>query len=402
MPIYEYKALAQKGKTKTGILDADTARDARDKLRSQGIHVVSLVEVQGTRKKSLGIPNPFARRKVADLAMVTRQLATLIESGIPLRDATGAMIDQIEDRYLQTAFRDIREKITSGKAFADALANHPFYFNDLYVHMIRAGEAAGTLDTILNRLADYLQAQSRMQGKISAALAYPTVMVVIGTAVVVFLMTSVIPKIREVLESQEKALPVPTKIVVWLSEFLVHWWWLLLFGLVVFAIVFRIYKATPGGRRHYDMMVISLPILGILFKKQAISRFAITFSTLLKSGIPALECLRILRNVVDNVIMAQTLDDVAQTIIEGGDIATPLRKSKVFPSIVSYMISVGEKAGKMETVLTKIAETYDEEIEVTTQKVASLLEPLMIVVLSVVVGFIILSIILPILKMSEI
>jgi general secretion pathway protein F len=400
MPIYEYRALGKDGKSKTGILDADTPKDARNKLRGQGIHVIALVEIQGV-KQSRRLPF-FGRRNLADLAMVTRQLATLLESGIQLREAIGALIEQIEDRSLQTAYRDIREKITGGKSFADALGDHPFYFNPLYVNMVRAGEAAGTLDAILNKVADYLQAQTRMQGKISAALAYPLVMVVIGTGVVIFLMTFVVPKITNVLLSQGKTLPLPTEILVAISNFLLNWWWLLLGVAISLYIAYRLVKATTWGKRQYDLFMISLPVLGILFKKQAVSRFAITFSTLLQSGIPALECLHILRNVVDNEIMAETLDEVSKTIIEGGEIAAPLRRSKVFPPLVGYMIAVGEKAGRLEPILTKIAEAYDEEIEVTSQKVTSLLEPLMIVTLAAIVGFIVLSIILPIMELSQI
>ena len=400
MPIYEYKALAKGGKTKTGILDADTAKSARDKLRSQGIHVVAISEIQGTRKKSF-LPNFLAKKNVSELAMVTRQLATLMESGIPLRESIGALIDQVEDRYMQTAFRDIREKITSGKSFADALAQHPFYFSNLYVNMIRAGETAGNLDVILHKLANYLQAQSRMRGKVSAALAYPLVMMFIGTAVVIFLMTFVIPKLKSVLMAQGKELPLPTFIMVQLSSFIINYWYLLLFGVIGIFVLFKLFLKTSWGKRQFDLAMISMPILGTLFKKQAVSRFAVTFSTLLQSGIPALDCLRILREVVDNAIMAETIDDVAKTIIDGGDIATPLRKSKAFPTLVGYMISVGEKAGRLEEILTKIAEAYDEEVEVSTQKVTSLMEPIMIVLLSSVVGFIVLSIILPIMKMNQ-
>ena len=401
MPIYEYKALSKGGKTKTGILDADTAKDARNKLRAEGIHVVSLHEIKGVRKKSNFIPNLFARKNVSDLAMTTRQMATLLESGIPLRESIGAMIDQVEDKNLQTTFRDVREKITSGKSFAEALSDHPFYFNDLYVNMVKAGEASGTIDAVLKKLADFLQAQSRMQGKVSAALAYPIVMMFIGAGVVLFLMTFVIPKIQKVLSGQGKALPLPTQIMVTLSNLCVSWWWAMILGVVVLVIAFKMAINTTKGRRIYDLTRISLPVMGMLFKKQAVSRFAVTLSTLLQSGLTALDSLKIVRNIVDNVIMAETIDEVQKTIIEGGQIAEPMRRSKVFPPVVGYMMSIGEKTGQLDTILTKIAEAYDEEIEITTQKVTAILEPLMIVVLSAIVGFIVLSIILPIMDMSK-
>ena len=182
--------------------------------------------------------------------MVTRQMATLIESGIPLRESIGAMIDQVEDKALQTTFRDLREKITSGKSFAEALSDHPFYFNDLYVNMVKAGEASGTIDAVLKKLADFLQAQSRMQGKVSAALAYPIVMMFIGAGVVLFLMTFVIPKIQKVLSSQKKTLPLPTQIMVSLSNFCVNWWWAMILGAIVMVIAFKMAINTEKGRKN--------------------------------------------------------------------------------------------------------------------------------------------------------
>lgn len=400
MPIFEYKALSSNGKNKTGFIDADTAKDARNKLRAQGNHVTALRELQGNAKKK----NIFLFRRKQnplDLAMVTRQLATLMESGIPLRESISALIDQIEDKNMQTTFRDIREQITSGKSFAKALGEHPHYFNHLYVNMVNAGEAAGNLDVVLKKLADYLQAQSKMQGKIGAALAYPMIMVIIGACVVFFLMTFVVPKIQGVLTQQNKELPLPTQILVMGSDFCTSWWWAILIAIIGLVIAYRSIIKTPWGKRKYDTIKFKLPVVGLLFKKQAVSRFAVTLSTLLQSGIPALEALKIVRDIVDNIVMAETIDEVQRTIMEGGEIATPLRKSKVFPSVVGYMMSIGEKTGQLETILRKIAETYDDEIEITTQKVTSILEPLMIVAISGVVGFIVLAIIMPIMEMSN-
>ena len=399
MPIYEYKALGVNNKIKTGILDADTPKDARNKLRSQGIHIISLKVIKDKQQKLF--PKFFVRRNIADLAMVTRQLATLMESGIALREAIGALIEQIEDQNMQNAFRTIREKITAGKSFANALIDHPVYFDKLYISMVNAGEAAGNLDIVLQKLADYLQAQTRMRGKVSAALAYPMVMMFIGAAVVLFLMTFVVPKIQSVFEAQEKALPLPTQILVAMSDFCVNWWWAMI--LVFFGMItgFKIAAKKPWGKRILDKAKLTMPVIGMLFKKQAVSRFAITFSTLLQSGLPALQALKIVRDIVDNVLMAETLEEVQKTIVEGGELATPLRKSKVFPTVVGYMISVGEKTGKMDIILKKIAEVYDEEIEMTTQKVTSILEPLMIVALAMIVGFIVVAIILPIMDMSQ-
>lgn len=401
MPIFEYKALNPNGKLKTGVLDADSAKEARNKLRAQGIHVTSLKELEGGERKRRFFPQFSRRKNLSDLAIVTRQLATLMQSGIQLLESLGVLIDQVEDRGMQNAFRDIREKISSGKSFAKSLADHPQYFNNLYVNMVAAGEAAGNVDVVLKKLADYLQAQSRMQGKIAAALAYPIVMVFIGIAVVIFLMVFVVPKIQQVLLQQKKALPLPTEILIAVSGFLASWWWALLIIVIVLAILIKTFISTQKGKKIYHHFCLSLPILGMLFKKQAVSRFAVTLSTLLQSGLPALEAMRIVRDIVDNVLMAETIDQVRTTIMEGGEIASTLRKSKVFPPVVGYMMSIGEKSGQLDSILTKIAEAYDQEIEITTQKVTAILEPLMIVSLSVVVGFIVLSIVMPMMQMSQ-
>lgn len=215
-------------------------------------------------------------------------------------------------------------------------------------------------------------------------------------------MTFVVPKIRGVLAARDKALPLPTQILTATSDFCVKFWPLIILTVIAVIVTFKVVTATAWGKKKYDEFKISLPVLGLLFKKQAVSRFAVTFSTLLQSGIPALECLKIVRNIVDNVPMAETIDEIQKTIIEGGEIATPLRKSKIFPSVVGYMMSIGEKTGQLDSILTKIAEAYDEEVEITTQKVTSLLEPIMIVTLAGIVGFIVLAIILPIMEMSKI
>lgn len=401
MPTYEYKALAKSGQIKRGLIDADSPKDARDKLRAERIHVVDLKMISKGKSASKSKTRSAGKIKPMELAMITRQLATLIESDIKLREAISVMIDQIEEKNLQIVFRDLREKITAGTTFADALAQHSQIFGDLYVHMVRAGEAAGNLDGILNQLADYLQKQSRMKGKVSAALAYPIMMTFIGGAVVIFLVTFVVPKIRGAIESQGKELPVPTKMLIFMSDFFINWWWLVLILSVAAIIGFKNFISRPYGRRAFDGFCLNLPIFGMLFKKQSVSRFAVTFATLLQSGLPALESLRIVRNVVDNKVMEETLDEVEKNVIDGNGISLAIRKSDVFPSVVGYMISVGEQSGNLDKVLSKIAVAYDEEVELTTQKVTSLLEPIMIVLLSGVIGFIVLAIIMPIMQMSK-
>jgi general secretion pathway protein F len=407
MPVFEYKALTEKGSQTRGIIDADTPKEAREKLRARRVHVTEMVPVArskgGPEKGVMGTPIALpgrrwgSRRGAADVPMVTRQLATLLRAGIPLSDGLNALTQQIETPQLERAFRQIKEDIAAGSGTGEAFARHPQYFNDLYVNMIKAGEASGNLDEILKRLADFLQKGQRNRGKVTAALVYPIAMMMLGTVVVIFLMTFVVPKIIASLP-EGQALPLPTEILITLSNFFKSWWWAVLLAGVAGLVLFQLWKSSPKGRLQHDTYLLKLPLFGQLFKKQSVARFATTFSTLLKSGIPALECLKVLRAIVDNALLAKTLDEVAERIVEGADIATPLKNSGVFPPVVGYMIAIGEQSGQLEDILDKVSEAYEEEIDVTTQKVTALLEPIIIVIMAVVVGFIVLSVILPLVQ----
>ena len=403
MPIFEYKALNDKGFSTAGIIDADSLRDGREKLRRQRLYVTTIKEVKEEQRriqKSI-IPSFLKRKNTDELSMVTRQLATLLNAGIPLAQSLQALIEQIQNKHLNTAFRDIREQIVQGLSLADALALHPFYFTPLYVNVVRAGEASGTLDAVLVRLADFMQSQVRLRGKIVAALTYPLVMLIIGTLVVIFLMIAVVPKITELFENQDQALPFVTKILMGVSSFVKETWFLIPVFVIVGIIMFRSWHATKSGRRMWDSMMFKMPIFGNLFRKVAVSRFASTFSTLLKSGIPALDALKIVRTVVNNKVLEETLDDVHEKIVEGSDISTPLKKSGVFPPVVGYMISVGEQSGQLEELLDKISDAYDEEIDLATQKLTAMLEPILVVTMAAGVGFVVISILMPMLQLSR-
>ena len=405
MPVYTYKALKEDGGPEGGVIDADSPKDARLKLKGRRLHVTDLVTVESAKGGEGGRSGfrLFRRRRPQEIAMFTRQLATLLGSGIPMIGALGALIDQTEHRDLQTALMGIREKVSQGGSLSEAMAAQPIYFNELFVNMVRAGEAGGNLDKVLFRVAEYLHSQNRTRAKVVASLTYPIIMLVIGVGVVAVLLTYVVPKILEVIKKQGKAaLPLPTEILVFISGFMGRYWWLLLGGAFAAAYAYWQARQTAAGRLWTDTMKLRIPVVGNLMKKAAISRFAITFATLLESGLPVLEAMGVVRRVVDNALLAETLDRVRQKIAEGADIATPLKQSKVFPPVVGYMIGVGEESGRLEDLLKKIAEAYDEEVDVAAQKMTALLEPLMIVIMAVVVGFIVLSILLPILQMSNI
>ena len=406
MPVYNYKGLTLTGDNKTGIIDADSPREARIKLRSQNLMVTELQQRGGSAKrdKKKGKLLDFSRapKGKAEVPMYTRQLATLLKAGIPLAQAMAAMIEQCQVADLEAAFRDIREKLTQGLSFAESLAYHPTYFTELYVNMVKAGEASGSLDMVLDRLADYLQRQAQIRNKIVAALAYPIVMIVVGVVIVIILMTFVVPKVMKVVEQSGQTIPPMTQALRNMATFLGDYWFFLLAGIVLLMVLHRLGMRRAEYRYQVDRLKLRIPVLGELFRKSAVSRFAVSMSTLLKSGVPVLESLRIVKDIVNNAVLARVLDTVHTRIIEGTDIATPIKRSGVFPPVVGYMIAVGEQSGQLEEMLDRVAEAYDEEVSVQTQKVTSLLEPLLIVGMAVVVGFIVISVMLPILKISDI
>lgn len=413
MPIYQYTALTPAGKTKKGMIDANTPRDARVKLRSEKFHVTDMKEVTKQAKsvaqgKTAGLSLDIKsirlekRVKVRDLAAFTRQFSTLLKSGIQLAEAMRALVEQCTDRDLEKVLRNVKEDITGGASLAESLARHPRYFSDLYVNMVRAGEASGNLDTVLTRIADYLQKQASIRGKVAAAVTYPIVMVVVGICVVVFLMSYVVPKITEVIKQRGGPLPWVTEVLMAVSWFFQHYWWMLFIAIAGGALLMRGVLATERGRLRWDSLLLKLPIFGPLFTRQAISRFAVTFATLLKSGLPALDSLQIVALVVNNARLKQVIHDIHGRIVEGADIATPIKKSKVFPPMIGYMVAVGEQSGELEEILDRISESYEEEIDLAIQRLTSLIEPVIIIFLAIIVGFIIAAVLLPLLDFSNI
>ncbi|MEZ6004404.1 MAG: type II secretion system F family protein [Planctomycetota bacterium] len=422
MPIYEYKAYGPGGATKTGIIDADTERDARNKLRRDKLLVHQLSEVRGGRKRAAkkGVKAPkegLLTRAMEARAQrqgpgakeseivggITRQMATLLGSGIPLSDTLSAIVDQSEQRTVETMFRQVREDIQSGSNLADALGRHPRWFSPLYVNMVNAGQASGNLDTVLSRLADYLQSQRVLRRKVIGALTYPMMMVGIGFIVVTILMAKVVPEITAMLVDQGKALPPPTKLLVGISKIFQDYWWAIFAVIgIVSATVERFYRNSDKGRLAIDRFLLKIPVLGDMLRKAAVGRFTRTLSTLLQSGVPVIQSLDITRNVVGNRVIADATDHIKTRVVEGTDISAPLKASGAFPSVVGYMVAVGEQSGELEEMLDRIAGAYDEEINMVTERFTALLEPIMIVALAGIVGFIVYAIIVPILEIGRV
>ncbi|MGB0952189.1 MAG: type II secretion system F family protein [Planctomycetota bacterium] len=432
MPVYEWKGYDSGGKKASGVIDADSPRDARTKCKRQGNLVTDVVEIKGGKKKRMSLAKrPKAGKagkenkqvaklkkrleaargrkdggvrskgRTEEVATFTRQLSTLTRAGIPITEALRAIIEQTENKRLNILYRDIREKIAQGTPTADALAAHPDYFDNLNVSMVRAGEASGHLDEVLLKMSNFMQEQSKLRNKVQAAMMYPVVMLIVGLLVVALLIAIVVPKITVMLENQGSELPLPTRILQDTSDFLIGYWWILvivgIFGMLAFNLVY----SSPKGRLKIDTKLLRMPIFGDLLKKQAIARFAQTFATLLASGVPVVRCLEVNRTVLGNRLMENTIDDVRQKIIEGADIAGPIRASGVFPPLLGYMIAVGEQSGELDSMMLQIGDTYQEEVEIATQKMTSLIEPILILVLAVMVGFIILAILWPVLQMTS-
>jgi len=403
MAVFEYRALTEDGKQTKGVIDADTPKEACAKLRHRGIYVTDIESIEKTlSKRRLPLLSRFRRVKMSELAIVTRQLSTLLSSGVPLSDALTALINQVESHHLQVTLRDVREKVAQGMSLGDAMALHSTVFSDLYVNMIKAGEASGSLDIVLARLADYLQEQYRLTARIWAALTYPIFVVILGTGIVLFLMTFLVPRIMAVLERREEALPMITVFVKGVSDFIIGYWPILIAAAIALWLLFNLIKRTKKGKRTIHTYLLKIPVIGQLLRKQAISRFAVTLSILMRSGLPVLQSLKIVRELVGNELVSEAIDDIHNKVMEGADVSTVMQKHNIFPPVVAYMVAVGEKSGSLEQMLEKVSESYDVEIEIETQKLTSLIGPVMIIILAGVAALIVVSVLLPLLQMSRI
>jgi len=398
MPVYKYKAINEKGKSLQGTIDAESPKAATDKLKREGVFLSSLNEIK--RDKTKGFL-PFRGISSSELAISTRQFSTLISAGLPLEASLLALSEQTEDPRLSQVLTEVRDRINEGSSLTDALREHPKVFSDLYTNIVKAGEASGALDIVLFRLADFLEKQYALVSRVRSALIYPIFMFAVGTGVLFFMVTYVIPRIAKIFEESSKSLPLITVVLIKFSNFLSQN--LIALVIVLVVIIFGAYrfKKTERGRAFFDRLIFKLPIYGKISKSVAISRFTRTLGTLLGSGIPLLEALEIGEAVVGNTVYVDTLRSVREKVREGASLATPLRESGVFPPLVTRMIAVGEQTGEMEEMLVKIADIYDLQVETYVSTIMSLLEPVMILVIGVVIGFIVFAILLPIFDLTS-
>jgi len=408
MPVYAYKGLSQDGRAVSGIIDADTPKGARQKLRSGGIFPTDLTEEQRQKARQIAeAQSQFSlnwlveRIKPQELALLTRQLSTLVGAGLPLVDCLSALIEQVESARIKRTLSHIREQVTEGSSLADALKAHPRIFNDLYVNMVRAGEASGALDLVLLRLADYTESYAALRDKVRSALTYPALMAVVGTAILLFLLSYVVPQVTKIFAENKAALPLMTTILLAISGFLQEYWYLVVGSIIAVVVSIRLSIRTPAGRLRYDRYVLAVPYFGKLLKKVALARFARTLATLLTSGITLMQSLDIVKNVVNNTVLAKAIEEARSSIREGQNIAPPLKKSGLFPAMLIHMIAVGERSGELEQMLSKAADAYDNEVSSAVSALTSILEPMMILIGGGVVLFIVLAILLPIFSLNQ-
>jgi general secretion pathway protein F len=402
MPIFEYKGLNKQGKNLKGVMDSENIRVARAKLKKDGIFVTDIKNKKKSvsaadKKKISGNSVP-----VKDLAMMTRQLATMLKAAIPLVDSLAAVSEQVENSNLKEAIADCKNAVNEGSPFFKALLKYPKIFNKIYVSMCEAGELSGTLELILLRLAEFTEAEDQLKSKVKSAMMYPMIMITMSLLLLMGLFIFVIPSMVTVFESNpELQLPWFTIAIIGLSGFLVNFWWVVFLSIFGGWFFFKNWKSTPTGSAQWDAISLKAPFFGPIVRLVAVSRFTRTLSTLLNGGVPMLHALDIVRNVVDNAVLAKAIDDARSNISEGESIAGPLKKSGQFPPIVIHMVTVGEKTGELENMLMQVSDAYDFQVKNKVEGITSIISPVVIVIMGIVIGVIVFAIMVPMFEMQN-
>src|SRR5215471_2128747 len=393
MGVFTFKGQNRKGETILGERAADSRQALALALRREQILLVDAQEKKvkaGGRFEFGGNPTP------KDIAVFTRQFSVMIDSGVPLVQCLQILAETQENKKFQSAIKGVTAEVESGNSLAESMRNHPKIFDALYTNMVVAGETGGILDTIFQHLSVYIEKAVKLKRAVQSAMVYPIAVVVIAGAVITLILWKVVPAFTELFESMNVDLPLPTRVVIGASKFIGHYGILLAIGIGLLAFGFKTYSATPGGRYTVDKNLLRAPIFGPLLRKIAVARFTRTMATLIASGVPILDCLEITASTAGNAIVEEAILSVKKAIEEGRTIVDPLKQSGVFPNMVVSMIGVGEQAGALETMLTKIADFYEEEVDAAVADLMTAMEPMMIVVLGVVVGGIVISMYLPI------
>ncbi len=413
MPVFEFKGFDSAGKTVKGLRDADSVKALRSLLKKEGVLATEVSEsgkgVSKGKNKADGKGQGLLDREVDfaflqrvntdDLALATRQLATLLQAGVPMVGSLAALIEQTENKALKRILSKIKTEVNEGISLGDAMSKHKL-FDHIFVNMVRAGESSGTLDVVLERLADFKEGQAKIQGEIIGSLMYPMIMVFVGIINISVLFTVVVPRITKIFDHAKVQLPLQTRLLMFMSSTVRDYWWLILIVIAGSVFLFTRWRGSKRGRGQWDTLVLKLPVVGSLVRMIAVSRFARTLGTLLSSGVSLLVSLDIVKNVVANTRIMTAIEVAAEAIREGEDIAAPLKRSGEFPPMVIHMIAIGEKSGQLEQMLNRVAIAYEQRVDVRLKGLMSLLSPLLILCMGGAVGFIVFSILTPILQMN--
>jgi len=412
MPMYAYKGIGPSGKNLSGVKDAESPKVLRQVLRKDGVVVTSFElskggkaakaqnQAKGGLNKDVDLGAIFGGVKKVEIAAFTRQMATLLRSGIPLAEALGALVEQVTNVRFKAPLAEVRAAVNEGSSLADALAKHPKLFDDLFISMVRAGELAGNLDEVLSRLADFLESSQKLKSKIQGAMIYPIVMLVVGVGIMTVLMIKVIPQITSMFTQAGRTLPLNTRILIAVSGFFgrnILWIFL---ATIIGIVLFRQWARSKEGKPVWHAFVLRLPVLGELVRTINVGRFARTLGTMLQSGVPMLRALETGKQIIGNVLLQRAVEDAKQAVTEGESLATTLRKSGQFPATMIHMTAVGEKAGQLEQMLERVATAYESEVDTKLSRFTALLEPLMLVLMGGAVAFIVFSILQPIMDLG--
>ncbi|HAZ07082.1 MAG TPA: pilus assembly protein PilC [Elusimicrobia bacterium] len=402
MPVFSYKAKTSAGLMMKGVIDADVQKSAVDKLRAQKLVVLEIAEKQAD---PLGVIKAFFKSKgkvtSKDLVLFSRQLSTLVSAGVPIVQSLGILETQAENPAFKAVLSVVKSDIESGLSISDALRKHPDAFPELYTSMVKAGELGGILDTILERLTNYMESSEALKAKVKSAMMYPAIVLSICALVTIFLMVFVIPTFKNIFASFGAELPLPTQILIDVSDAMKTYWYVLVGAPYLAYKGFLKFYGTSFGHKWVDAKSLHAPIFGIILKKVAVARFTRTLGTLIKSGVPIMQALDTVAATAGNVVIAEAVMLTRESIREGGHLSDPLKKSGIFPNMVTSMISVGEETGALDVMLSKIADFYDQEVDTAVKGLTSLIEPIVIVVMGIIIGTIVVAMFMPMFGLGE-
>jgi general secretion pathway protein F len=421
MPVYAWKGLNAGGKNVAGTKDADGPKMLRQALRKDGVFITEHREMLASGggrsapragvgaggaaasglRREIDFKRLLERVRPQEVAVFTRQMATLLKAGIPLAESLGSLSEQSDNKKFEAVLSEIRQKVNEGGALADAMAVHGEIFPDLYTNMVRSGEAAGNLDSVLGRLAEFMDAQQALRAKVSGAMTYPIIMMVLGSIVMGVLMVVVVPKITSVFEDMGRTLPWNTQLLIFMAGFAGSYWWVLIAFIAASYWGFHRWVRTKKGRATMDRVKLRIWLIGPLVRYIGVARFARTLSTMLAAGVPVLTALEIVKKVLNNDVLEKVVEEARDAIREGESIAAPLKRSGQFPSMMVHMVAVGERSGQLEAMLENVAVAYERDVDGKVARLTTILSPLIIVIMAVAVVFIVFSILQPILDMQN-